>query len=369
MRRIEQCRSAALGGHRDTCGSCGHVRISYNSCRDRHCPKCQTLKRAEWLEDRLERLLPVRYFHLVFTLPHELNPLALRNQRALYDLLFDTAARTLSVLAGDPKHLGAEIGFTAILHSWGQNLLFHPHLHVLVTGGGLTPDGERWVSARPGFFLPVKVLGNLFRGKFLATLQAAYGRRRLELRGSTAHLQDRSEWQSLIDRLYAKEWVVYAQPPFGGPEHVLRYLGRYTHRVAISNDRLARMEEGRVTFRLKDYSDRNRKKTLTLGGSEFVRRFLLHVLPARFVRIRHYGLCAARNVKTKQERARRLLERTSGQPSRRRTKPRRRRPWWERLSALFGIDLMLCPRCGTGRLVRTPLERSGLGQPTRRDTS
>jgi hypothetical protein len=362
MQRIEVCRTAALGGHQDTCGSCGYVRLSYNSCRDRHCPKCQSLRRAEWLDARLQRLLPVPYFHLVFTIPDELNPLALRNQRIVFDILFDTAARTLSALAADPKHLGAQIGFTAILHSWGQNLLFHPHLHVLVAGGGLTPDGERWVATRPGFFLPVKVLGRLFRGKFLGALRQAYERGALELKGSTQHLRERSAWQALVDRLYRKDWMLYAKPPFGGPEHVLRYLRRYTHRVAISNDRLVAMGEGKVTFWIKDYADGNRKKTLTLSAPEFIRRFLLHVLPDRFVRIRHYGFCAARNVRTKLEQARRLLAPVLGERSPRGIDPRYRSPWWERLVTLFGIDVMLCPRCGIGRLVRTPLVGIGLWQ-------
>ncbi len=355
MRRLEVCRTATLGGHRDTCGRCGHVRISYNSCRDRHCPKCQSLEKAEWVERRVERLLPAPHFHLVFTIPHDLNPLALRNKRVVFDLLFEAAARTLQTLARDPKHLGAQIGFTAILHTWGQNLLFHPHLHVLIAGGGLTLDGKHWVATRPGFFLPVKVLEKLFRGKFLDALRAAYEKGSLELKGSTQHLKERSAWKSLIDQLYRKDWVVYAKPPFGGPEHVLRYLGRYTHRVAISNGRLLAMEDGRVTFRIKDYTDGNRKKTLTLAAQEFIRRFLLHVLPTNFVRIRHYGLCAGRNVKTKLERARKLIETTSAVPSRKKTELKHQSPWWERVFTLFDIDIMLCPRCGIGRLVPGPL--------------
>jgi hypothetical protein len=355
MRHLETCRTAELGGHRDTCGSCGHIRISYNSCRDRHCPKCQGLKRAEWLDARKQRLLPVPHFHVVFTIPDELNPLALRNKRTIFNLLFDTAARTLLTLASDPKHLGAEIGFTAILHSWGQNLLFHPHLHVLVAAGGLTTGGKRWAATRSDFFLPVKVLGRLFRGKFLDALREAYESGGLELKGSTEHLKEHTAWQSLIDRLYGKDWVVYAKPPFGGAEHVLRYLGAYTHRVAISNHRIVAVDDGKVTIRIRDYADGGRKKLLTLGAPEFIRRFLLHILPARFVRIRHYGLCAARNVTTKLERARELLEPDHGEPSPRGAEPRRRIPWWERLFILFGIDVTICPRCGTGCLVRSPL--------------
>jgi hypothetical protein len=310
----------------------------------------------------VERLLPAPHFHLVFTIPDDLNPLALRNKRVVFDILFEAVARTLRILARDPKHLGAEIGFTAILHTWGQNLLFHPHLHVLVAGGGLSLCGERWVATRPGFFLPVKVLGKLFRGKFLGALQGAYEKGALELKGSTQHLQQRSAWKSLIDQLYRKDWVIYAKPPFGGPEHVLRYLGRYTHRVAISNGRLLAMENGRVTFRIKDHTDGNRKKTLTVTAQEFIRRFLLHVLPTGFVRIRHYGLSAGRNVKTKLERARKLLQTTLGVQTRRKAEPGRQGPWWERVLTLLGIDVMLCPSCKTGRLVRAPVLASRLGK-------
>jgi hypothetical protein len=355
MRHLETCRTAALGGHRDTCGSCGHVRISYNSCRDRHCPKCQGLKRAEWLDARRQHLLPVPYFHVVFTIPDELNPLALRNKRPIFDLLFDTAARTLLQLTADPKHLGAEIGFTAILHSWGQNLLFHPHLHVLVAAGGLMTGGQKWMTGRSDFFLPVKVLGRLFRGKFLDALRETYQSGDLELKGSTEHLREPSAWQSLIGRLYGKDWVVYAKPPFGGAEHVLRYLGAYTHRVAISNHRIVTVEGDKVTFRIRDYTDGNRNKLLTLHTLEFIRRFLLHVLPARFVRIRHYGLCAARNVRTKLARAWELLEPDRKESCQDTDGQACKGPWWKRLLILFGIDLTVCPRCGKGSLVRTPL--------------
>lgn len=370
MRHLEACRTVSLGGHRDTCEKCGHVRISYNSCRDRHCPKCQGLKRAEWLDARKQRLLPVPHFHVVFTIPDELNPLALRNKRAIFDLLFDTASRTLSQLAADPKHLGAEIGFTGILHTWGQNLLFHPHLHILVAAGGLTPDAQRWAATRSDFFLPVKVLGRLFRGKFLGALRKAYGRGDLELKGSTEHLGEPAAWQSLIDRLYGKDWVVYAKPPFGGAEHVLRYLGAYTHRVAISNHRIVTVEGDKVTFRIRDYADGNPSKLLTLHAPEFIRRFLLHVLPARFVRIRHYGLCAARNVRTKLARARELLEPGRRQSPQGTGEPARKEPWWKRLLTLIGIDLTVCPRCGKGNLVRTALvtmttwQRAGPGWDT-----
>jgi putative transposase/transposase-like zinc-binding protein len=307
MTQLARCRTAALGGHRDTCTSCGHVEVSYNSCRNRHCPKCQGQKRAAWLESRLDRLLPCEYFHVVFTLPEELNPLCLRNKSLLYEILFDAASKTLLEIAADPRHLGAQIGFTTILHTWGQNLLLHPHLHCVVTGGGLAPDGTRWVASRSNFFLSVRVLGRLFRGKFLAALDDAYRAKRLDLGGSVALLEDPATFRHLLDALHQKEWVVYAKPPFGGAEHVFRYLGRYTHRVAISNSRLVSIENGNVSFRFKDYAEGCRTKVMRLSADEFIRRFLLHVIPLRFVRIRHYGILAGRNVHTKLECCRKHL--------------------------------------------------------------
>src|SRR5262245_26578359 len=264
MRRLASCRTAALGGHVDACAGCGFVRVSYNSCRDRHCPKCQAGKRAAWLEERLDRLLPVPYFHVVFTLPDTLHPLVLQNQRALYDLLFLAASATLLTLAADPKRLGAQVGFTAILHTWGQNLLFHPHLHCVVTGGGLSPDGARWVAGSARYFLPVRVLGALFRGKFLAGLRAAYAAGELTLSGSAAAFADPTAFQRSVKDLYRRPWVVYAQPPFGGPEHVFRYLGRYSHRVAIANSRLVAVADGQVSFTWKDYADGSRVKVMNL---------------------------------------------------------------------------------------------------------
>ena len=306
MRHLIQCRTAALGGHVDACDHCGYVAVSFNSCRNRHCPKCQGTQRAKWIEARLERLLPVEHFHVVFTLPEELNPLMLRNKRATYALLFRAAAESLTQLAADPRRLGAQIGFTAVLHTWGQNLLFHPHLHCVVTGGGLAPDGDRWISARSGYLLPVRVVSRLFRGKFLAGLQELYDAGKLDFRGSTEELGDPHAFTRLRRQLYEKEWVVYAKPPFGGVEQVFRYLGRYTHRVAISNSRLVSMDEGHVRFRYKDYAT-DAHKVMTLAAEEFIRRFLLHVLPKRFVRIRHFGLLAGRNALTKLERARQHL--------------------------------------------------------------
>ncbi len=308
MRHLAACRTAVLGGHVDACTACGFLKVSYNSCRDRHCPKCQAARGAEWLEARLERLLPVEYFHVVFTLPDPLQPLALKNRRVIYDLLFHAASQTLLELAADPQRLGAQIGFTAVLHTWGQNLLFHPHLHCVVSGGGLSPDGSRWIPARRGYLLPVKVLGKLFRGKFLAGLREAYCSGGLRLSGSVAALIDPVCFRELLTTLSRQNWVVYAKPPFGGADQVYRYLGRYTHRVAISNGRLLSLEDGQVRFRYKDYTDGSVWKVMQISAEEFLRRFLLHVLPKRFVRIRHYGLLASRNVSTRLKRCRELLE-------------------------------------------------------------
>lgn len=314
-------------------------------CRDCHCPKCQSAARAAWLEARLERLLPVEYFHVVFTLPEQLKPLALKNRRLVYDLLFRAASETLLQLAADPKRLGAQIGFTAVLHTWGQNLLFHPHLHCVVTGGGLAPDGSRWIAARKGYFLPVKVLSKLFRGKFLAGLKEAYEADRLNLTGSVAELADSQRFRQLLQGLYRQAWVVYAKPPFGGAEEVYRYLGRYTHRVAISNARLVSLEAGQVRFRYKDYADGSTWKVMQLSAEEFLRRFLLHVLPRRFVRIRHYGLLAGRNVPTRLVRCRELLDLS------RTEKETVRRPPCEAELALTEPETLLCPYC------RHPLTR------------
>jgi len=329
--------------------NCERVRISYNSCRDRHCPKCQSLKKAEWLEARRRHLLPIPYWHLVFTLPQALRPLALSNKRVVFDLLFNTAAATLQTIARDPEHLGADIGFTAILHTWGQKLGFHPHLHCVVTGGGLAKNDDRWIAARGGFFLPLEVLSRLFRGRFLHALREA--RRRGKLQGLAAKLQQPAAWKRLLDQLYQLEWVVYAKPPFGGPDHVYRYLGRYTHRVAIANHRLVELEDGQVTFNFRDYADGSQRKRLTLAAGEFIRRFLLHVLPHGFVRIRHYGLLAGRCVHTRLATARALLVPDSEENHDKPSDPPL--AWWQRLLRLTGVNILVCPFCN-GRLVRLP---------------
>jgi hypothetical protein len=281
MDAIVRCRTAALGGHRDQCLRCGHQAISYNSCRNRHCPKCQDHARAKWLAARSAELLPVPYFHVVFTLPHELSGLALQNKRLLYDLLFRTSAATLLEVARDPKHLGADLGLLSVLHTWGQNLQHHPHVHCVVPAGGLALDGSRWIPASPRFFLPVRVLSRVFRGKFTAGLKQLLLQGKLQFHGSLEELATPKRFRHLLRQLFTKEWVVYAKPPFGGAEHVLHYLARYTHRVAISNHRLVAFKENRVSFRWKDYACSGKQKIMTLCTDEFLRRFLIHVLPQR----------------------------------------------------------------------------------------
>ncbi len=307
VRHLVACRTAALGGHLRRCEACGHEEIAYNSCRNRHCPKCQGQKQAAWLEAQRANLLAVPYYHLVFTLPQALGPLALQNKRLLYGLLFRAAAETLQTIAGDEQHLGARVGFTAVLHTWGQTLLHHPHVHCLVPGGGLSPDGQHWIPAREGFFLPVRVLSRLFRGKYLAYLRKAYRDGQLVLSGRLEALVCSSAWRVFLAPLHEIDWVVYAKPPFGSPEQVLKYLARYTHRVAISNRRLLSLEQGQVAFRYKEYRHGQRDRVLRLAAVEFMRRFLLHVLPKGFVRIRHYGFLANRCRREKLRLCRRLL--------------------------------------------------------------
>ncbi len=292
---IERCRTAALGGHRDQCSRCGYqTAISYNSCRNRHCPKCQTNARDKWLAARQQELLAVPYVHVVFTLPHQLAPLALYNKKILYSLLFRASAATLLEVAADPRHLGAEIGFLTVLHTWGQNLLHHPHVHCVIPAGGLSADHQQWVHPRYPFFLPVKVLSRVFRGKFVAGLKQAFQRGDLCLPGALQALRRPEAFGAFLRTLFRQDWVVYAKPPFGGPEHVLHYLARYTHRVAISNHRLVAFGDGKVTFRWKDYAHGSKSHLMTLSAEEFLRRFLLHVLPRGFVRIRFFGLLANR---------------------------------------------------------------------------
>jgi hypothetical protein len=297
MSAIEHCRTAALGGHVAACRNCGHSHIAYNSCRNRHCPKCQGAAARDWLEQRQADLLPVPYYHLVFTLPAEIAAIAYHNKAAIYDILFKASAETLLTIAADPKHLGARIGLTSVLHTWGSAMSHHPHVHMIVPGGGISPKGRRWIACRPGFFLPVRVLSRLFRRLFLDKLAAAHQDGRLKFFGSHASLASTDIFAAFLAPFSQIDWVVYAKPPFAGPEAVLAYLARYTHKVAIANSRLIACENGRVSFRYKDYraKGRQRYKTMTLSAHEFIRRFLLHVLPRGFHRIRHYGLFANGN--------------------------------------------------------------------------
>jgi hypothetical protein len=347
LRDIAACRTAALGGHVEECDGCGHQQIAYNSCRNRHCPKCQATAAARWMEAREAELLPVDYFHVVLTLPAALGPIALQNPRAVYGILFRAAAETLQQIAADPKHLGAEIGFLAILHTWGQNLEDHPHVHCVVPGGGLSPDGSRWVACEPGFFLPVRVLSHVFRGKFLAMLRNAFDQGKLSFHGKLRALADPCEFQRRLTASVQTEWVVHAKPPFGGPEQVLKYLARYTHRVAISNRRLIALEDGKVQFQWKDYAHGGSRKMMTLKATEFIRRFLLHVLPAGFVRIRHFGFLANRVCREKLALCRTLLgveaasEPIASEPS---AEPK------EIVEVVPAVNV--CPSCGVGRMVK-----------------
>jgi hypothetical protein len=358
MTAIESCRTAALGGHVDACDKCGYRAVSYNSCRDRHCPKCQGSARQKWLAERESELLPVPYFHVVFTVPHCLVEIALQNKRVFYGILFHTAAETLLTIARDPKHLGAEIGFLVVLHTWGRNLLHHPHLHCVVPGGGLSSDRKRWIRCKrskksnKGFLLPVHVLSGLFRRLFLSQLKKVFDQGELRLLGLLAPLSDPAAFDALLAQARALEWVVYCKHPFGGPRQVLRYLGRYTHRVAISNDRLVAVDQKTVTFRWKDYKDENRHKLMTLDAHEFIRRFLLHVLPGRFVRIRHFGFLGNRQRTKKLALCRQLLAAAASlAPASSGSKPQ--------APASTVPDTVVpsgsCPACGQGRLRRLPI--------------
>jgi hypothetical protein len=349
MQAIAACRTAALGGHVEACDDCGHQRISYNSCRNRHCPKCQSLARAQWIEDRQVELLPLPYFHVVFTLPEEIAAIAYQNKAVVYNLLFAATADTLRTIAADPKHLGAEVGFFAVLHTWGQTLVHHPHLHCVVPGGGLSADGERWVPCRPGFFLPVRVLSRFFRRRFLQLLEQAFDRGELKFFSALEQLRERETFHRYLEPLRQKEWIVYSKAPFAGPEQVLDYVGRYTHRVAISNNRLLNIEDGHVAFRWKDYRDGNAQKTMTLTAEEFIRRFLLHVLPPGLQRIRYYGFLGNRYRKEKLAQCRSLLQVNSTTPQ----KAGAEAPadYRDRYEALTGVSLHACPVCRRGRMM------------------
>ena len=358
LRDLAACRTAALGGHIQRCDDCGHERPAYNSCRNRHCPKCQAATRAAWLDREAAFLLPVEYHHVVFTLPQEVADVALAHPALLYDLLFQAASATLRDVAANPKRLGAQVGVLMVLHTWGQNLHHHPHVHGVVTGGGLSCDADgvvdatpRWVSCRPGFFLPVRVLSRVFRGKYLAALRQAFDRGQLT---GWATADAFAQWLSL---LYAKEWVVYAKPPFGGPQRVLKYLARYTHRVAISNHRLVSLDEDGVTFRYKDYADDHRSKTMSLTGAEFLRRFVQHVLPTGFVKVRHYGLLANRYREERLTVCRKLLLPLTATPV------REGPTTGERTTPIEPIRVCRCPNCGSERLVIIVLAKGATAPP------
>lgn len=344
MGAIVVCRTAQLGGHVDVCDSCALARPAYNSCRNRHCPKCQALSQAAWVEKRMAHVLPTHYFHVVFTLPQEIAALALQNRKTIFDLLFSAATHTLLELGNDEKRLGAQLGVTTVLHTWTRDLRFHPHVHCIVTGGGLAPHGDRWISSRQKYLFPVRVLSDLFRGKFVDGLADIYERGELILEGACAVLANPEAFNQLKDTLYRKGWVVYAKRPFAGPDQVFKYLGRYTHRVGISNHRLVSFDEHGVCFRTKN------GKQVTVAPTEFIRRFLLHVLPNGFVKIRHHGLHASSNVRTKLAAARRHLAAND--------KPIQtslpKQEWRERFLALTGVDLETCPRCA-GQMMSHPV--------------
>ncbi len=345
MSAIELCRTAALGGHVERCGDCGHQRVAYNSCRNRNCPKCQGLARAQWLEDRQAELLDVPYFHVVFTVPDEVAVIAFQNQTVVYDILFRAVSETLRTIAADPEHLGAEIGFLGVLHTWGQTLLHHPHVHCLVPGGGIAPDGKSWIPCRPRFFLPVRVLSRLFRGLFLHYLDKAFAAGELNFFSAQRHLHEPAAFRRHLAPARNTEWVVYAKRPFAGPAQVLDYVGRYTHRVAISNNRLVSIDDGKVRFRWKDYRHGNRQKVMSLEAAEFIRRFLIHVLPDGFHRIRYFGFLGNRHRARKLALCRELLAMAQAAPA---EPPADYR---DRYEALTGRSLRECPHCHTGTML------------------
>lgn len=359
MGAISSCRTAALGGHVERCDECEHIRVTYNSCRNRHCPKCQSLARAQWLEARQAELLDTQYFHVVFTIPEQIAGIALQNPDVVYGILFAATQQTLREIAGDPRHLGAEIGFIAILHTWGQNLQFHPHLHCVVPGGGLAPEGDRWISCRKGFFLPVRVLSRRFRTLFVGQLQQAFEQGRLTFNGKLQALREPKSFARHLEPARKVEWVVYAKPPFGGPQQVLDYLGRYTHRVAISNNRLLRFEEGQVSFRWKDYRCGNKRKVMTLSANEFIRRFLLHTLPDGFHKIRHYGFLSNRQRAAKLTRCRELIATAHGVPAPRPMLKQEDLNYRDRYERLTGRSLIVCPACGQGHMQAVETFRRG----------
>jgi hypothetical protein len=341
---IRDCRTAALGGHVYECDECGETKISYNSCRNRHCPKCQSYAKEMWIYERSKALLPIHYFHIVFTIPEQLNSLTLFNQKEMYSILFTSVSETLLELAKDKKYLNANTGFTTILHTWGQNLMFHPHIHCIVPGGGLSFDNTKWIKSKKKFFIPVKVLSRIFRGKFLYYLNELYLDNKLKFPKNISELSSRNIFNSFKDILYKKEWIVYSKAPFSSAEYVLQYLGRYTHRVAISDNRIIKVDNEKLVFKWRDYKDKNKEKVMSLKPAEFIRRFAMHILPDRFVKIRHYGILGNRNKKLKFKRCLEIF----------RVKPKE----FENLSSaelffkLTGIKIGKCKNCEKGNLIK-----------------
>lgn len=365
MSSIEACRTSALGGHVDKCDECGHTRISYNSCRNRHCPKCQSLAREQWLENRKADLLSVAYFHVVFTLPSELSAIALRNQEVVYKILFRAVSETLLELALNPKYLGAQTGITALLHTWGQNLTFHPHIHCIVPSGGLSASGVRWINSKKKFFIPVRVLSKKFKGKFIAYLQNAYFSNELKFMGEIEELSKADVFLYVMEGLRQKDWIVYCKAPFKTAEYVLQYLGRYTHRVAISNNRIVSSENGFVTYKWKDYRD-NKDKLMTVPSEEFIRRLLMHILPDKFVKIRHYGILGNRNKKTKLKDCKRLTDTKTTMS----LEGNKRLSVEELVLKIWGKDISKCPCCESGIMKRmASLQPKACSPPAKIKTS
>lgn len=341
---IKNCRTDGLGGHIEICDTCGNVHVSYNSCRNRHCPKCQGMAREKWIYDRQQDILPIKYFHVVFTIPGELYPIFRMNQKLLYDILFKASSQTLLELSSDKKYIGAQIGFISVLHTWGQNLMFHPHIHCIVTGGGLSENENSWRNSKKNFFIPVKVLGKKFRGKFLCYLKDEYYANELKLYGDSHRLMDKFVFSDFIDNLFKKNWVVYCKKPFENESCVINYLGRYTHRVAISNSRIVDFKDKKVTFKWKDYKDNNRNKIMTLDASEFIRRFLLHVLPKGFVKIRYYGLLSNRNRNLKLARCKNIFKIQIKEKEHRMSAA-------ELFKILTGREIDSCRKCKQGKMI------------------
>jgi hypothetical protein len=340
MRAIEICRTTELGGHISKCDNCGVEHPAYNSCRNRHCPKCQFNRTEKWLEARKQEILPIQYFHVVFTIPDKLNPIVRMNQKKIYNIFFKSVSETLLALGKDSKHLGAQIGAICVLHTWGQNLMFHPHIHCIVTGGGLSENSKQWVASKPDFFISVLVLAKLFRGKFLAYLKTLHCNQELQFNEKAKHLSKKSNFSKYLDDLYKLNWIVYAKPPFNGATSAIDYLGRYTHKVAISNHRLVKFHNGKVTFKYRDYKDSNKSKLMTLEANEFIRRFLLHVLPNKFVKIRYYGILCNKKKKTNLQLIHALLNSSID------------------ISPEFEFtfsckDFNICPACKKGQLIKT----------------